>query len=216
MKRQPGIVTGVAVLGLAAGVTGCGHSGAGPATSAPSAPSPIPPTLQPTYALSGVVYIDTPAGRVPLDGVQIREQNAQRYVRTGRDGLYSISGLTAGSDSVSASRWEVVTYTKTLTISGDTRLDIELPTYTLSGVVFERTLTGTALIEDVEVYCDGCGSPYGHTFLHTGADGVYSFSYTYSGTNPLLISKAGYAASAGSTRPMVNGDTRFDIELVRR
>jgi hypothetical protein len=216
MKRQQVIVTGVAVLGLAAGLTGCGSSSAGLATSAPSAPSAVPATLQPTYTLSGIVYIDTPAGRVPLDGVQISEQNAQRYIRTGKDGLYSISGLTAGNDSVSVSRWEVVTYTKTLTISGDTRLDIELPTYTLSGVVFERTPTGTAPIDAVDVYCDGCGSPYGHTFSHTGADGVYSFSYTYSGTNPLLILKAGYAASAGSTRPMVNGDTRFDIELVRR
>jgi hypothetical protein len=87
-------------------------------------------------------------------------------------------------------------------------------------VVFERTPTGTAPIEGVEVYCDGCGSPYGHTFANTDADGFYSFPYTYSGTNPLLIRKAGYGDPAGQapgTRaPMVNGDTRFDIELVRR
>jgi hypothetical protein len=172
------------------------------------------------------VFIETPTGRVPIEGARVDEANSHRSALTGKDGLYSISRLNAVSDSVSASRWDVVTYTKTLTISGDTRLDIELPTYILSGVVFERTPTGTAPIEGVEVYCDGCGSPYGHTFAYTGADGFYSFLYTYSGTNPLLIRKAGYGDPAGqaaspvqgfqSRYPMVNGDTRFDIELARR
>lgn len=201
-------------------MAGCGSSSPG---SAPSAPSSVPqatpqPTPQPGYTLSGLVFVATPTGRVPLDGVRIDEANSSRRTFTGKDGVYSISGLSAASDSVSVSRWDVVTYTKTLTISGDTRLDIELPTYILSGVVFERTPTGTAPIEGVEVYCDGCGSPYGHTFAYTGADGFYSFSYTYSGTNPLLIRKAGYGPVQGSQSgyPMVNGDTRFDIELARR
>ncbi len=184
-------------------------------------PSAVPQSpSQSPYTLSGLVFLETPTGRVPLEGVRIDEANAHRSVRTGTDGLYSIAGLDAVPDSVSASRWDVVTFTKTLTIDGDTRLDIALPTYTLSGVVFERTPTGTAPIEGVELYCDGCGAPYGHTFSNTGANGLYSFSYTYSGTNPLLIRKAGYGdppgQAPGSRRPMVDGDTRFDIELVRR
>src|SRR5205814_9470986 len=134
------------VLALALGLAGCGSSSPG---STPSAPSPVP---QPTYTLSGLVFLETPTGRVHLEGARVDEANSHRSVKTGKDGLYSISGLNAVSDSVSASRWDVVTYTKTLTISGDTRLDIELPTYTLSGVVFERTPTGTAPIEGVEVY----------------------------------------------------------------
>jgi len=176
--------------------------------------------------LSGLVFLETPTGRVPLEGARVDEANSHRSVKTGKDGLYSISGLNAVNDSVSASRWDVVTYTKTLTISGDTRLDIELPTYTLSGVVFGRTPTGTAPIEGVEVYCDGCGSPYGHTFSNTDANGFYSFSYTYSGTNPLLVRKEGYGDPAGlpagpvqdylSRSAMVHGDTLFNIELVRR
>src|SRR5205823_3758315 len=104
-----------------------------------------------------------------------------------------------------AYRWDVVTYTKAITISGDTRLDIELPTYTLSGVVFERTPTGTAPIEGVEVYCDGCGSPSGHTSAYTAADGIYSFAYTFSGTNPLLIRKAGYGDPPGQAVGPVGG-----------
>jgi hypothetical protein len=210
------------VLALALGLTGCG--GAGPA-SMPSTPTRIPqsspqPTAQPGYTLSGVVFIETGLGRVPIEGVEIDEANAHRHTRTTRDGLFSISGLDAASDSVAASRWDVVTYTKTLTIAGDTRLDIELPTYTLDGVVFERTPTGTAPIAGVNVYCDGCGSPEGHTFSLTGANGGYSFSFTYSGTNPLQVWKTGYVDPAGQVpgwrQVMVNGNTRFDIELVRR
>lgn len=99
-------------------------------------------------------------------------------------------------------------------------------TYILSGVVFERTPTGTAPIENVEVYCDSCGSPNGHTFAYTDANGYYSFSYTPPGINPLLIRKDGYGDPAGqppgsvpghlSRQPIVDGDTHFDIELVRR
>jgi hypothetical protein len=167
-----------------------------------------------------LVFLETPTGRVPLEGVRIDEADSHHSARTGKDGLYSIAGLNAVSDFVTASRWDVVTYSRTLTIDGDTQLDIALPTYTLSGVVFENTPTGKAPIAGVEVYCDGCGAPYGHTYSHTGADGVYSFSYTYSGTNPLLIRKTGYVdfagQSPGSSRPIVDGDTRFDIELIRR
>lgn len=115
---------------------------------------------------------------------------------------------------MAASRWDVVTYATTITMKGDTRFDIELPVHTLSGVVFERTGAGTVPIEGVNVYCDGCGSPYGHTFESTDANGFYSFAYTFSGTNPLQIWKSGYVDAA--RRPMVDGDTRFDVELVRR
>ena len=208
---------GFVFLTITQGLAGCGSSS--------SHSMPTTPT-QATYTLSGLVYLDTPSGRVPLGGVQIDEANSHRSSRTSYAGFYRISGLNAVSASVSASRWDVVTYTTTLTISGDTQLDIELPSYTLSGVVFERTPTGTAPIEGVEVYCDGCGSPYGHTFAYTSADGFYSFGYTYSGTNPLLIRKAGYGDPPGQApgpiqgslrrEVMVNGDTRFDIELVGR
>ena len=188
----------IVVLGLALEFAGCGSWRPGSTALAPSPvaqASPQPPP-QPTYTLSGLVFIETPTGRVPLERVRIDETNsygtAHGSATTGSDGLYSIPRLSADTDSVSVRRWDVVTSAQTVTIAGDTRLDIELPTYTLSGVVFERTPTGTEPIEGVEVYCDGCGSPYGHTFSYTDAQGFYSFLCTFSGTNPLLVRKAGY------------------------
>lgn len=74
----------------------------------------------------------------------------------------------------------------------------------------------------MELYCDSCGSPNGHTFTSSDAEGRYSFAWSLNGVHPLLVSKDGYAlagaAGAFNTRisATVNGDTKFDIELVRR
>jgi hypothetical protein len=211
---------GVVLLVLGQALVGCGG---GDSASMPVMPTPVP---QPTYSLSGVVFIETPKGRVVLQGVRVEEANSHQTAISDREGIYTLTGLHAASNSLSASRWDKVAYATTLTITGNSRLDIELPTYTLSGVAFERTPTGTAPIGDVEVYCDGCGSPYGHTAVYTDATGFYSLSYAYSGTNHLLIRKDGYGDPAGqpagpvqgylSRQAMVNGDTTFDIELDRR
>ena len=102
-------------------------------------------------------------------------------------------------------------------ISADTRHDIVVAravTYTLSGVVFEVTPSGQAPVEDVDVYCDSCGSADGHTSTHSDAKGFYSFSWAHNGITPLLVGKEGYLAL--TTTPTVNGDTRFDIEVRRR
>ena len=97
--------------------------------------------------------------------------------------------------------------------------------FTLSGTVFELTPAGRVAVEDVEIYCDACGSPVGHTFTHTDVSGSYAFSWAYPGTFPLLLRKDGYRDPSGQlpgtvkgwlTRQVtVAGDTRFDIEIVR-
>jgi hypothetical protein len=98
------------------------------------------------------------------------------------------------------------------------------PTYTLSGVVFEMTATGRTPIQEVSVYCDSCGDPLGHTFSDTDANGFYSFSWTANGRTALIVRKDGYRLAGdlpagpvdGWIVAAVDGDTRFDIELVRR
>jgi hypothetical protein len=109
---------------------------------------------------------------------------------------------------------------------------------TIFGVVSETTPAGPVPIEGVTVYCDSCGT-VGHTSAYTDANGYYSFSGDLSQdggvwvqegfTNPLIVRKEGYDDPTGlppRTWPgspllgwrevTINGDTRFDIELVRR
>jgi hypothetical protein len=96
--------------------------------------------------------------------------------------------------------------------------------YTLSGVVFETTSVGRIPVENVEVYCDACGSEVGHTAVHTDVGGFYRFGWTYDGVNPLLVSKPGYrlvnpTRTSGQLEfkdAVVSGDTRFDIEIAPR
>jgi hypothetical protein len=100
---------------------------------------------------------------------------------------------------------------------------------TVSGVVYEITANGRVPVADVEVYCDSCG-PQGHTFSKTGANGEYAFSGAPGGETLLLLAKEGYALPKpdwtqpnptplgwlGGMNVSVNGDTQFDIEIVRR
>ena len=97
--------------------------------------------------------------------------------------------------------------------------------YTLSGVVSELTAAGKVPAEGVRLYCDSCGSPDGHTFTSSDANGFYSFSWAQNGLHPLLVWKDGYdvidpagrlADGTAVKNATVDGDTRFDIQIVRR
>jgi hypothetical protein len=98
-------------------------------------------------------------------------------------------------------------------------------TYTLSGVVSELTPAGTMPAAGVQLYCDSCGSPDGHTFTSSDDNGFYSFSWARNGVHSLLVWKDGYVVigptgmlSDGTAvqNATVDGDTRFDIQIVRR
>ena len=98
-------------------------------------------------------------------------------------------------------------------------------TYTLSGVVSEVTAAGSVPAEGVRLYCDSCGSPDGHTFTSSDANGFYSFAWARNGVHPLLVWKDGYVVMDPSgaladgravKNATVDGDTRFDIQIARR
>ena len=197
-----------------------------PSPTGPTPPGPgTPPAV--TYSLSGVVSEMTATGSAPIEGAKVAEQSGRTGV-TDADGHYSISGLTETNRIISVSRNGYVTGTRTVTMSGDTQLDIRLEriqTYTLSGVVFEITEDGQRPLEGVELYCDSCGSPDGHTFVYTDANGFYSLSWTTNGVHPLFVTKAGYTIlhpagtqpdPLGRVSATVRGDTVFDVQLVRR
>ena len=106
----------------------------------------------------------------------------------------------------------------------------------LSGVVYELTPTGRSPIAGAIVYCEPCGAET-HTFATADDNGFYHFSgdvATGGGVwvapgvpTPLAV---GYynedyedppgipttARGPGWRHVLMDGDTRFDIELVRR
>ena len=190
--------------------------------TAPTTTAPTPTAIV-TYVLSGAVSEIVATGPSPIEGARV-DAGSGLSATTDAGGLYSIPGLPATSRSISVTRGGYVTQTRTVTMSGDTLLDIRLDrivSYTLSGLVYELTEAGQVPIEGVEVYCDSCGSPDGHTFVYTDATGFYSLSWTTNGVHPLFVTKAGYAVAVtrdayGRISATVNGDTRFDIQLTRR
>ena len=102
---------------------------------------------------------------------------------------------------------------------------------TLSGVVFEVTPTGPLPIEGAVVYCELCGEET-HSWTRTDANGFYRFTGVWAlGGIPtsVWIGKDGFLDPVGLQRPTppnplgpgwrevpIDGDTRFDVELVRR
>jgi Carboxypeptidase regulatory-like domain len=194
--------------------------------SSPTSATPTPaqtPAL--TYTLSGAVSELTPAGFAGIQGALV-VVNIGRVATTDANGHYVIPGLSATSRFVSVSRFGYVSATHMMTMTGDTQLDIRLDrmaSYTLSGVVFEITEAGRVPLKGVEVYCDSCGSPDGHTFVQTDANGFYSLAWAINGVHPLFVTKPGYEIvdralldGLGRIRATVDGDTRFDVELVRQ
>jgi hypothetical protein len=101
-----------------------------------------------------------------------------------------------------------------------------LSAYTLSGAVFELTTTGRTAVERVRVYCELCGAET-HSETFTDANGIYSFTgvWTTPGVStPVWFDKEGYTdppgiqayLGQGWRHVLVSGDTRFDVELVRK
>ena len=102
---------------------------------------------------------------------------------------------------------------------------------TLSGIVFEVTPAGPVPIEGAWVYCELCGEET-HSWSLTASNGFYRFTGVWAlGGIPtsVWIGKDGFLDPIGLPRPTppnpsgpgwrevrIDGDTRLDIELVRR
>lgn len=198
------LVVGALLLVVAA----CGDS----KNASPIAPTPAPtPVAAPTYTLSGVISEATPGGIAPLAGVQVWA--GREHVTTDGNGYYSISGVT-GSSGLSVIKGGYKQIRKNLTLSGDTRLDLQLELldiYAFSGVVSEETATGLVPVEgavvvvssDISVTTDENG------FFDIGGLSE-SDNYDYSVT----VTKDGYHPYMKILT--VDEDTRLDVRLVRR
>jgi len=225
------------VMTLALMVSACGGSN-GPA--APTSPTAARPP-DPTFTVSGLVLGH---GSAPLEGAQIRV--ASQSGTSDGNGYYSLTGVPGSYGGVSAVKAGYAAARKILTVNGDMRVDFELgprvAIYTLSGVVSEETSAGLVPIEGalVEEYSceDAPPSPpfFGNgcpvlTYQTTTTDknGSYRLSGLYGGArNRIGASKEGFEdplvpnvpeapdAADTSRKVIINGDTHYEIRLVRQ
>jgi hypothetical protein len=115
--------------------------------------------------------------------------------------------------------------------------DSVLADATLSGTVYEVAIDSSSRrvgIEGVSVYCEQCGEST-HNYSYTDSKGEYVFPRgVWTEGRPsfpirIWVSKDGYQDPPGLPKPTppnpsgsgwreveIHGDTRFDIELVRR
>ena len=193
-----------------------------------------PPTA-PTgpYTLSGVVTQMTSSGKVPLRGVLVEERNIGRQAVTDDSGRYRLANLPAGVATIQISLWRFESASRTVTVSGDTTVDLELQPreqFTLSGFVTEETPAGSVPIAGVLVQAIVCPpvprGGYSYEEAETDINGFYSISGICDGETSLYAWKPGYDLGPGSGRPCGNqgewcrwitiaGNTRLDFQLNR-
>ena len=191
------------------------------ATTSPTSPAPPPPSPASSpavFTVSGTVTEMTPSGPAPLKGALVQDHSGQATL-TDDGGSYTLA-LVAGNHFVTTSKAGYTPLGTGVVLSADVRLDLQLRRVpTLSGVVFEVTASGRVPVEGVQVYCDACF----HDFQSTDANGQYLFESASNGALALLVDKPGYVLAGSQPGPRsdliiatVEGNTRFDIELVRR
>ena len=81
-------------------------------------------------------------------------------------------------------------------------------------------------IQGAEVYCEPCGEGT-HTFAYTDSKGFYTFTGVWGNQFSIWVRNDGYQDPPGPMNKgfpsgpgwrdvTINGDTRFDVQLVRR
>ena len=224
------------VATLAVTIAACGDNNA---SLNPISPSVAPP--DPTFTVSGTVVGQ---GNAPIEGVKV--QVAGRQAITDGNGNYTLVDVPRSYGGALALKAGYAAARETLRVSGDTRFDVQLgprvAIYTLSGVVSEVTPTGRTPLEGVRVDEYSCEeiSPAPPFFpgkgcpvlifqtVTTDKQGRYTFSGLYAGKeNSIGVSKEGFEDPLGSSdgpegpgtnnqAVTIDGDTRLDVQLVRR
>lgn len=222
-------------LTLAVSMSACGGNSATTPTALTT------PTPQPTFTISGVISAVTHTRPAPLEAALIFVSGHRTM--TDAEGRYSISGLepNAFGCAVTASKAGYASQTTNLTKCVDATVDVQLlrtAIDTLSGVVSEVTSKGRVPIEGVRVDvssmpcdehgtgCVGFGEGIGlFQTATTDKNGFYSIPGLYPGKyNVIWASKDGFADPfpahypenpEGGQATTIDGDSRFDIQLLR-
>jgi hypothetical protein len=212
-------------------VPACSDSGNRVLTSPTPAAAAIPPS---TPTISGRVSAVshgtawTPQTGTAVAGVRVEEANSHQSAITDANGSFTLTG-GSGPFLFSVSKAGYFDRQSSAIPAGATyvelRIDAKPATYTLTGRVYEITSEGRTVVEDVLIqgsFCDN-GYCWDDQLATTDRNGFYSATM-YAGPNILWVSKEGYHTDP-PTLPdcdfcniavTVSGDTRLDIQLVRR
>ena len=194
----------------------------------------LPPVPSGPHTISGVVTQMTSSGRVPIRGAFLQESLAGRTAVTDDNGRYRLAALPAGDASIQISMLRFETASRSVTVSGDTVLDIELQQreqFTLSGFVTEELTAGNRVpVAGVLVQVEVCPPQRRMFYLlaetETDINGFYSISGMCDGETSVTAWKTGYDLQP-THRPCggdgvvcnwvtVAGNTRFDLQLSRQ
>jgi hypothetical protein len=205
-KRITGLLWAIG-MAVAASTAACGDT--------PTSPD----TTNRTTRLSGTVTEMSTAGRSPVEGAVVTHVATGRSATTDSTGAYSIAEIPAGLATIVATKDGYDTTTRSVTVSGETRLDLELarrriPPVALSGLVYERTAAGQVPIPGVPVEDSNF-----HVGSVTDAEGRYRIDYRRFNVDRNYVANL-YVAKEGfwpvSLSVAIEGEALLDIELVRR
>ena len=185
------------------------------------------------YTLSGVVTQMTSSGRVPMRGVFVEESTIHRQAFTDDNGRYRLAAMPAGVATIQVSMVRFESASRSVTISGDTIVDVELlqrEQFTLSGFVTEDTPAGPVPVAGVYVQVVVC-PPQPPRFssraeAETDVNGFYSLSGMCAGLTGVFAWKAGYELPLSGDQCGNLGDecrlvtiasnTRLDLQMSRK
>jgi len=148
-------------------------------------------TLPQVFTLSGTVTSGSVSGPA-LSGAVV-SINGTAEVTTGTAGSFSITGIPAGTYSVSIAKAGFASYTNNaLTVSSDQNIKAALApiTYTVSGTIRAGSSSGPAL--------SGAAVTIGGQTVKTSSAGAYSLAGIAPGTSPMVITMDGYLPFAES------------------
>jgi hypothetical protein len=208
--------------------------------TAPTPPTTSAPSVPTTYTLTGTIKEATHATLIPLAGAQVEESISGRRTTSNDQGFYSFSDLPFDppGDFITVTKVGYKSETRPLRIPSnaaqivvDVQLVREGDIHTLSGVIVELTQNGLMPVGGVVVWelsCPAlpemCAAQNIVQSVMTDTNGFYSFSGLYAGKNNVVwANKEGFKdpfpqrpeASEGGQTVTIDGDTRFDIQLVR-
>jgi hypothetical protein len=186
----------------------------GSACSRASTPSnPITPEITGVHTLSGVVRRADNHQPIPYAEVEVRSPFVTVYrtpAMTDLNGSFTISNVRGGRILVDATRQGYEASSVSVTLSGDTRVDIRMAERVdnvLVGTVYESTTDGRVPLEGALV--EDWGS---HVDTVTDRNGAYRLP-GLDGPVYLAVSKPGYERYEARFAP--SRDMRVDVELRR-